>query len=206
MKNLVLYIHGRGGSAEECEHYRGLFPGAEVIGLEYQGSTPWEAGEEIFRAVTDFSGKFESITLVANSIGAFFSMCASIDAMICRAYFISPVVDMERLILDTMARAHVTEAELQEKGTIPIPFGEDLSWDYLSYVREHPIRWRVPTRILYGGRAVLISRETMAAFAAEHGALLTVMEQGEHWFHTPEQMEFLDRWIVEGENGSASMN
>lgn len=24
---------------------------------------------------------------------------------------------------------------------------------------------------------------------------LTVMEDGEHWFHTPSQMKFLDNWI-----------
>ena len=35
----------------------------------------------------------------------------------------------------------------------------------------------------------------MAAFAKRHRAALTVMEGGEHWFHTPEQMAFLDRWI-----------
>mgnify|MGYP007037201117 CR=1 FL=1 len=25
------------------------------------------------------------------------------------------------------------------------------------------------------------------------------MKNGEHWFHTKEQMEFLDNWIVENE-------
>ena len=27
------------------------------------------------------------------------------------------------------------------------------------------------------------------------GATLTVMENGEHWFHTKEQMDFLSDWI-----------
>jgi len=26
MKNIVIYVHGKGGSAEEAEHYRRLFP------------------------------------------------------------------------------------------------------------------------------------------------------------------------------------
>ena len=26
---------------------------------------------------------------------------------------------------------------------------------------------------------------------------LTVMEEGEHWFHTPEQLAVLDRWTAE---------
>jgi len=77
-------------------------------------------------------------------------------------------------------------------------FGEDLSWEYLSYVRSHPIRWNCPTAILYGSRDDLTSYDTIKAFAEKHQADLTIMENGDHWFHTEEQMKFLDSWI-EGE-------
>ena len=122
-------------------------------------------------------------------------MHAGIGAMVQKAFFISPIVDMEHLILDMMTWAGVTEAQLEEKGAISTPFGEDLSWEYLSYVREHPVQWNVPTRILYGSRDSMTAYETIAAFANAHGAELTVMENGEHWFHTEEQMRFLDQWI-----------
>ncbi len=198
MKELVLYIHGKDGCAEESEHYKPLFPECEVAGLDYQTFTPWETGKEIREAVTKLHAGYDSITLIANSIGAFFSMNAGIDAMIRRAYLISPIVDMERLILNMMFWSGVTEKELEEKGVIATSFGEDLSWDYLCYVRTHPVCWTVPTRILYGSRDNLTSYETIAAFAETHGAELTVMEEGEHWFHTEEQMRFLDNWILEG--------
>ena len=146
MKELILYIHGKGGSARESEHYKPLFPEREVIGLDYQTFTPWEAGEEIREAVIKLNAEYDSITLIANSIGAFFSMNAGINAMIRRAYFISPVVDMEQLILNMMSWANVTEKELEEKSVISTSFGEDLSWDYLCYVREHPVCWTVPCR------------------------------------------------------------
>lgn len=195
MKDLVLYIHGKGGSAAESEHYRLLFPGCAVIGLDYQTCSPWETGTEIFAAVTKLREQYESITLIANSIGAYFSMHAGIDSMIRKAYFISPIVDMERLILDMMGWANVTEEQLKAAGVIATAFGEDLSWDYLRYVREHPIRWTAPTEILYGSRDNLTAYETISAFADSHNARLTVMEGGEHWFHTVEQMQFLDDWI-----------
>lgn len=195
MKDLVLYIHGKGGSAAESEHYRLLFSGCAVIGLDYQTCSPWETGTEIFAAVTKLKEQYESITLIANSIGAYFSMHAGIDSMIRKAYFISPIVDMERLILDMMRWANVTEEQLKAAGVIATDFGEDLSWDYLRYVREHPIRWTVPTEILYGSCDSLTTYETITAFADAHNALLTVMEGGEHWFHTAEQMRFLDDWI-----------
>ena len=194
-KNAVLYIHGKGGSAEESGHYKPLFPGCEVLGLDYQSFTPWETGKEIHAAVEKLSAERENITLIANSIGACFSMHAGIGAMVQKAYFISPIVDMERLILDMMTWAGVTEAQLEEKGVISTSFGEDLSWEYLSYVREHPVQWNVPTRILYGSHDSMTAYETIAAFANAHGAELTVMENGEHWFHTEEQMRFLDQWI-----------
>ncbi|MBR3641499.1 MAG: alpha/beta hydrolase, partial [Oscillibacter sp.] len=55
---------------------------------------------------------------------------------------------------------------------------------------------RAPTEILYGERDALTSLETMRAFAGRIGARLTVMPNGEHWFHTPEQMRFLREWLL----------
>ena len=198
-KDLVLYIHGKGGCAGESGHYKPLFPDHEISGLDYQTFTPWETGKEIRGAVETLYAGYESITLVANSIGAYFSMHAGIDRMIRKAYFISPIVDMEQLILNMMSWANVTEKELEENKVIATAFGEDLSWDYLCYVREHPVRWTAPTRILYGSRDNLTAYETVSAFAKAHGAELTVMEGGEHWFHTEEQMRFLDQWIIQAE-------
>ena len=101
-----------------------------------------------------------------------------------------------RLIFDMMSAARVTEAELEARRTVPTDFGETLSWEYLCYVRDHPPRWHAPTHILYGGKDHLTAAETMTDFAGRVGASLTVMENGEHWFHTEEQLAFLDRWIV----------
>jgi pimeloyl-ACP methyl ester carboxylesterase len=193
--NAVIYIHGKGGSAAESEHYKSLFPDCEVIGLDYQTFTPWETGKEIHIAVEELKSKYENVILIANSIGAFFSMNAGIDDMIQKAYFISPIVDMEKLITNMMQWANVTEQELESEGVIHTDFGEDLSWEYLSYVRSYLITWHAPTQILYGSNDLLTSLETISDFANKHQATLTVMEGGEHWFHTEDQMQFLDRWI-----------
>ena len=94
-----------------------------------------------------------------------------------------------------MLRSDVTESELQSKKEILTPSGETLSWEYLCYVRENPIEWHIPTYILYGEKDNLTSKETVTKFAEQIGAELTVMKDGEHWFHTDEQMRFLDDWI-----------
>ena len=98
----VLYIHGKNGSASESEHYKPLFPECEVIGFDYQTFSPWATGAEIRTVVEKLKSEYDSIILIANSIGAFFSMNARIASIIKKAYFISPIVDMERLITDMM--------------------------------------------------------------------------------------------------------
>lgn len=193
----VIYIHGKGGNAAEAEHYNLLFPSCNVIGLEYKSFTPWDAGKEIREAINGLKTDYDRIILIVNSIGAFFAMSANIEKDISRAFFISPIVDMEKLITDMMGWAGITESELQKKGTIHTDFGEELSWEYLYYVREHPVSWNVPTDILYGSEDNLTSIDTMTAFAQAHHANLTIMDGGDHWFHTDEQMKFLDNWIRE---------
>lgn len=195
MKQFVIYVHGKGGNAGEAKHYKPLFPGSDVIGFDYQSQNPWEAKIEFSRFFDLHSKGYDSIILIANSIGAFFSMCGLAEKSITQAMFISPIVNMEKLITDMMVWSNVTENELQCEKEIQTEFGETLSWEYLCYVREHPIEWHIPTCILYGGRDNLTSRETISEFADSNGAALTVMEAGGHWFHTDEQMKFLDDWI-----------
>jgi len=135
------------------------------------------------------------LTFIAALIGAFFAMNALYEENIERAFFISPVVNMEKLICNMMLWSNVTENDLREKKEIETDLGETLSWAYLCYVRENPLVWTVPTAILYGAKDNLTSYDTVSEFALEHGASLTVMRNGEHWFHTEEQMSFLDDWL-----------
>ena len=152
MRHLIIYVHGKGGSAEEAKHYQSLFPESDVIGFDYQSQNPWEAKSE-FPGFFDLHSKgYDAVTLIANSIGAFLSMHGLAEKKISQAMFISPIVNMERLISDMMMWSNVTEAELESKKEIPTEFGETLSWEYLCYVRKHPIKWSVPTCILYGGK------------------------------------------------------
>ena len=109
--------------------------------------------------------------------------------------FISPIVDMQELITNMTIVAHVTPEELEKQQEIKTSCGETLSWKYLSYVKAHPIVWHIPTHILYGGKDTLTSLKTISSFVKRINASLTVMENGEHWFHTTEQMQFLDDWL-----------
>lgn len=195
MKRLVLYIHGKGGSPLEAEHYKPLFLGYDVVGLDYYADNPWDAVVEYKQIFKKYKEEYDSIILIANSIGAYFTMCALNDEPIDQAFFISPIVDMERMILNMMHYADISEEYLYKKKHIVTESGEVLSWEYLSYVRSHPVKWTIPTHILYGDKDNMTSIDTIRQFTNEMNADLTIMRNGEHWFHREEQMIFLDNWV-----------
>lgn len=197
VKKAIIYVHGKGGNADESKRYERLCKGYEVYGLDYKGNTPWDTEQEFQKAYDELSEKYEKILIIANSIGAYFTMNALARKKITKALFISPVVDMEKLILDMLSWANTDERELCEKGEITTAFGEVLSWEYLQYVRSNPIIWNVPTDVLYADKDNLTSIETVTRFVTSHNATLSVMQNGEHWFHTKEQLDFLDKWVTE---------
>ena len=195
MKNVVIYIHGKYGTAEEAEHYKKIFNEADIIGFEYTSEYPWDFQKEFSNFIENIYTKYKKISIIANSIGAYFTMLSLTNKNIEKAFFISPIVDMEKLITDMMFLENITEEELYKKKKIKTSFGETVSWDYLTFARKNPIEWNIPTYILYGENDDLTSYETILNFTNKSKANLTIMKGGEHWFHTDEQIEFLNNWI-----------
>lgn len=206
-KNGYLFIHGQGGNKKEAAAFAEIAvpAGYQVLGIDLpqhgeraamtSGFNPWTVMPELQDVLAERESHWKTISIRANSIGAYFSMLAFSGEPIEKALFVSPIVDMERLILDMMSWAGVTEEELRIKGEIPTNFGQTLSWFYLCWVRQHPITtWKTPANILYTAHDNLTSLQTVNTFAAAHKASLTIYEEGEHWFHTPEQCDFLRRW------------
>lgn len=196
-RRVFLFLHGQGGSKEEAIPFAGLAvpKGWQVLGVDLVRQLPWDALEDLRQVDAYVSQHWSEWSIRANSLGAWFSLLAFSGRPVKHSLFVSPVLDMERLILDMMKWAGVTEERLEQEKEIPTSFGQTLSWAYLSYVRQHPVvDWTVPTEILYAGQDSMVARETVDAFVQTHTCGLTVLDQGEHWFHTPEQLQFLKTW------------
>lgn len=138
----------------------------------------------------------QHISVFACSMGAYFSLLAYKSEQLERVLFLSPVVDMLRIIQNMMKWTNVSEARLEEEKEIVTDFGQTLYWDYYSYVKSHPIdNWDTPTSVLYGSKDELCEQDVLTEFVNKFDCDLTIMENGEHYFHTKEQLEFLNRWV-----------
>ena len=202
-----LYVHGKGGCKEEAADFAALAcpRGWQVLAadLPEHGARrgdgvpldPWHAAPELRALLGYAKGQWRHTALRCTSLGAWFSLLAFQDRPLDRALFVSPVLDMERLIQEMMSWAGVTESRLEAEGEISTEFGETLSWPYLQYVRAHPVsRWETPTRILWAQKDHLVPRDTVDRFARRFRCSLTAAEVMEHWFHTPEQLAALRQW------------
>lgn len=201
-----LFIHGKMGCKEEALDFaeRAVPSGFQVAGIDLpeHGSRrddaekliPWTAVPEIHSVYKELSAHWKKVHIRANSIGALFSMYALQNENPGKTLFVSPLVDMEQLILGIMAQAGVTEKILEQKGEIAADSGETLSWKYLSWVRAHPLEWKFLSEILYGTGDNLTGINTIKKFCTENGSRLTTLENGEHWFHTENQLKVLHDW------------
>lgn len=134
------------------------------------------------------------ISLFGCSMGAYFGLMAYCDASIDQALFVSPVVNMQRLIENMMMWFDITPDALREQGEIPTP-AKPLYWDYYQYVCSHPVRWHAKTAVLYGAGDTLCEKAYVESFSQKAQADLTIYEAGEHYFHTEEQLAFFKEWL-----------
>ena len=205
-RKVYLYVHGKMGSKEEALAFaeQACPAGYQVLAIDLpehgerkngpERLLPWVVVPELQFIDQYARVHWRQVSLRATSIGAWFSMLALQEKALRRALFVSPIVDMEDLIGRMMQQANVTEEQLKAAGEIPTTFGETLSWPYLCWVREHPLNWHGRTQVLYGDKDALPSRAVIERFRQQSGAHLTIMEDGEHWFHTSVQMAAVQTW------------
>ncbi len=87
--------------------------------------------------------------------------------------FVSPILDMKEFVDDLSTR-------------------ED---DYYGWVINNPITlWDAPLFILRPEVDLFVSEEVGRDFISRHQCHITIMPDGEHWFHTAKQLAFLKEW------------
>ena len=151
------------------------------------------------KQVIEYAKKhYDEIYLWACSMGAYFSLISYKDEDIKQCLFLSPVVNMKVIIDNMMLLSSVTEKELKEKQEIKTDFGQTIYWDYYKFVKENPIvSWNKNTYILYGNKDNLQEEKIIKDFCTKFNCELSVLETGEHFFYTEEQLEYYRNWLDE---------
>ncbi|HNX23619.1 MAG TPA: alpha/beta hydrolase [Spirochaetota bacterium] len=207
-ERLYIFVHGKYSKKEEAENFANIAVqlGYQVISFDLpehgeRGNEPYECtaqnGVHDLKIIYSFvKNKYRSFSLYACSLGVYFSLTAYQDISFDNCLFLSPILNMERLIQNMMKWSDVSEEELKGTGEIITFFGEKLSWSYYQYVRNHPIeKWNNRTFILYGENDNLTERSVLNSFSEKYNCDVTIMDNGEHYFHTPEQLNYLENWI-----------
>ena len=86
-----------------------------------------------------------------SSIGTYFSLVAYNEYELIQCLFLSPVVDMERVINNLTFAFDVSEERLMAEKEIYLPIGQILYWSYYCYVKFHQTdSWGKKTAVFYG--------------------------------------------------------
>ena len=90
----------------------------------------------------------------------------------------------------------MTEEELKLKQEIKTDFGQTLYWDYYLYVKNNPLKnWNKETFILYGNKDEIQEEAIIKKIASENKCGLDILENGAHYFHTEEQLNYYMKWL-----------
>ena len=173
---VFLFVHGLHGRKEEALAFAEVAVpnGYQVLGIDLPVERkPWEV-LPLLNDICDYLyDNWQSVSVRANSIGSWFTLLAFQSKKVEQALLVSPILDMKRFI------------EL-------MPQRED---DYYEWVVNNPITsWVAPTYILRPEVDLIVSDEVGHDFISQHQCQVTIMPDGEHWFHTPEQLAFLKAW------------
>ena len=206
--SIYIHIHGKLSNKEEAQGFseKAIPKGYQVLSFdlpehgerknENYPCMVWNGVHDLRTIAKYVQQNWQDICLYANSLGAYFSLLAYKSLPCRKCLFLSPILDMERLIQNMMKWFNVSEEMLKEKREIPTPMNETLYWDYYCYVKENPVdKWDIPTEILYGSEDDLTEREIVESFTKRFSCNLTVLEGGEHWFHTEWQLSCLNKWL-----------
>lgn len=212
-RRIYVAVHGRCGNKEDeqirCFAEMAVNNGFRVLSfdLPQHGQRQQEEGypcsakngcadvETVCRFASELA---EEVCVFACSVGAYFTMLAYPALTLRELLFLSPVTDMNHLLQGMMTQAGITVQKLEQEKRVILSEGLQLDWNDYCYVQQHPVLYDslCPAAILYGARDTLCRRSDVERFAACHHVRLTIYDQGEHYFHTAEQMKVLSDWLM----------
>lgn len=192
----IIYIHGLNGNSKEAEFYSFLSNKYDIIGLDYDDGNPWEVKDIIIGDFKKLTCGYKNIYLIANSIGAFYAYKYLSSFNIKTAFFVSPFVSMKPFIESQLCKNKINMKQFEESKIIVLPNKQTLSYDFYQSILNKDA-WKTKTYILYGEKDKVVDKNSIFDFLSNHNATLSIMKNGDHYFHKPGQLRFIKKWIME---------
>ena len=206
---IYVHVHGKMSRKEYAEGFAGIAAQKGYQTLSFDLPEHGERTDTAYRcdvwngskdlnSIADYVfEKWDSVSLFACSLGAYFSLNAYSNRNFEKCLFQSPIVDMKWLVEHMMLWSGITEAMLEREKEIDTEI-DTLRWDYYRYIKTHPIKeWGVKTSILYGALDNLQPIESIQSFAYRFGCRLTVSEQSKHPFMEEADFAIVEKWLRE---------
>lgn len=207
---LFIAVHGNMSSKDDTViaifAQMALQKGYSVLSFDLPGHGDRHAQDPVFSiqsCVKDLETIYEHaqslgtpVGVFGCSLGAYLSLLAYADQPMERSLFLSPVLNMERILRNMMQEFGISEEQLKAEKIIETPIGQTLYWDDYLYVLLNPVgEWNKDAMILYGAKDTLCEWDPLQDFVARNVCTLDVMESGEHFFQTDEQLEHYRQWL-----------
>lgn len=209
--SIIIAAHGRNSSkVDDCMWVlaeEAMKKGYQVLTFDFP-----QHGERMYerrmmmpdKCVDDLKTVYEyvkkdwkKVSIFGCSMGCYFELVALSDIPVERAWFLSPLTDMAKMVKGLMDFFGISEEELKEQVFIEND-DEPLYYPYYEYLKNHPVtNWPHKTYLLRGDRDRTCGYEEVDVFAEKFGCELTEIKDCEHWFHTDEELEFFRKWLIE---------
>lgn len=199
-----IFVHGQCGNKEEAERFSKIAYryGYQVMAVdlpEHGGRSdnakflPWQVIPELKEVLAYAKTLWQSVSIRATSIGAYFSLLAYANEDVKNIILVSPLVDMTEMIYSMMKNNGISLQTLEKEKTIYLPNGQVLSWEYLCFAKEHPVVAKgEKVAVLYATGDKTISRESIDKFVKKNCCALTLINGAEHWLHTDKDIALLE--------------
>ena len=158
--------------------------------------TPMDASPEVRAFARLARSQSIEVSLLANSIGAYFSLCDTPAGTFKHAWLVSPLLDLEYYIRDMMAEYSVTDEQLEAEPEINTPRGV-LESPYLRFVEKHSARLDIPIWIIRGDQDEMVPLGILSRFVGAPGVELVQVEGGQHFLGRPPHLDTVVAWFEE---------
>lgn len=158
--------------------------------------TPMEASPEVLAFARLARSQSSEVSLLANSIGAYFSLCDTPAGTFEHVWLVSPLLDLEHHIRGIMAEYSVTDEQLEAQTVIDTPRGV-LERPYLRFVEEHPAQLNTPSWIIRGDQDDVVPLDTLSRFVSVPGVELVQIRGGQHFLGLPPYLDTVAAWFEE---------